>query len=167
MGKWVLALAAMAACLFVGYQTTFSGDKRPPRSHVSAGPDCIGTLRSRANAFPSEIALVEKAWGEPIPTELARIGGVDWWGWARICRENGGWVGEYRDASYRYVGPFTFVTPDGEPAGFDPVGTYYLSHYDWERGLLLYRIEPEDPPVSYYFMRLAEPDLLEQRQPDG
>ncbi len=168
MLKWVLFLVAVGLALTVGALATLKTIAVNRESVLQpAPPNCISALDDGYEAFASEISLVEDSWGQPIPEDLHRIGGLDWWGWARVCREDGVWRGAYWDQLLRYEGRFEFVTADGAPAGFDPVGSYYLSHYDRERGLLLYRIEPEEPPVSYYFMRLAEPDLLERWQPDG
>lgn len=39
--------------------------------------------------FPYQREAVERVWGEPIPDNLGLVGGVDWFGWAQLCRREG------------------------------------------------------------------------------
>ena len=115
--------------------------------------------------FAEDIAAVEDAWDEPIPEDLHRIGGVDWWGWARMRLEQTDdgprFDGAYRDARVLYVGPFDYRHPEGTPPPKDVFRRYVMSHFDGTA--LVFREVGEDPPLDHFLLVPAEPERIQRR----
>lgn len=111
--------------------------------------------------FPSDIEAVERAWSEPIPEDLLLVGGVDGFGWARICRDEndppGIFHGEYRDHSQLYQGLFRYRHPDGAPMPEEIFQNYYISHYSPGEGVEVVSYFPDRTPVNYFFLEPVNP----------
>ena len=118
--------------------------------------------------FDSEIEAVEEAWGEPIPDDLLRIGGVDEWGWARAryrIEEDGrlAFEGAYRNWRVRYEGPFVLIGGKDELSTETIFADYAMSHID---GTDLMFVElTEDVPRDTFRLRPAEPERVERSDP--
>lgn len=87
---------------------------------------------STSGVFESDINYVENMWGEPIPSHLLRIGGVDEWGWASIYHDKSDpaniFTGEYRNANELYVGKLEYRQTDNIPLPKDALGNYLMSY---------------------------------------
>jgi hypothetical protein len=151
-----LAAAALAAIIITLTQT---GDRH--MSQIFAQPDPAVAAH---DPFPTEIEKVERAWGEPIPDHLDRIGGVDEWGWAQIYRDTadppGLFRGEYRNWRVRYKGTFRYVHRDGGPVPADVLSRYRMTSID---GTAVSFHEISDaPPVDYFELVPTDPALVER-----
>jgi hypothetical protein len=115
--------------------------------------------------FPDEIASVEAAWGEPIPDQLERIGGVDWWSWAQvemtIADGKASFHGEYRDCSQRYRGPFLYRHPQGAPLPAHPFTDYVMTHLSEDA--IVFSKDDDSTPRDYFLLEPADPRLIERR----
>lgn len=102
--------------------------------------------------FPEDIAEVERKWGEPIPDELIRIGGVDQWSWAQVWRDPldppGLFHGAFRDRLNRYEGPLRLVGTDFDVLGPTPLRHFYMTSVD-SGGVNFTEAEAE-PPSKYF-----------------
>ena len=112
-------------------------------------------------ALPDEIAAVERAWGESIPDHLIQIGGIDWKGWAFICRDThdslGIFRGEYRDAAISYQGMFRYKHPEGKSMPNRLFDTYFMSHM--RREGIVFR-ELRLPRKDFFYMEIVNPELV-------
>ena len=101
---------------------------------------------------PWDIEKVERVWGEPLREDFILVGGVDNYGWARACRvpdtATDIFEGEYRDQTTWYRGRFRLETSEGKPAPNDALDRFYVSHYAYPDGLVLYPITEGTPPVK-------------------
>lgn len=102
-------------------------------------------------APPWDVEKVENIWGEPLRDDLILVGGVDSYGWARVCRVAGKdgdvFEGEYRDQMTWYRGRFRLETQEGELVPAEALKTFYASHFTYPEGLILYPIAESPPPV--------------------
>jgi hypothetical protein len=113
--------------------------------------------------FPSDIEILEKAWGEPIPGQLGRIGGVDEWGWAQIYCDNadppGVFRGEYRNWRLRHKGQFRYVHRNGKPL---PQGLFsrdaMLHVADTS---LVFHVIAHPPPIDHVELVPIDPSCVE------
>lgn len=112
--------------------------------------------------FPDQMEAVVRAWGEPIPDNLRLVGGVDWFGWARVCRHEGDppgtFRGEYRDALILYEGTFRHQSSGGDVLPDGLFDDFIVSHYDPGVGLMLG--SRADGPLQWFTLVLAEPHRL-------
>ena len=113
-------------------------------------------------AQPDEIEAVERAWKESIPDHLIQIGGIDWKGWASICKNeedpSGIFFGEYRDAALFYKGIFRYSHPEKTPVPNEIFSDYYMSHYEGGRGILFREIK--HPQSDYFYMEIVNPEAI-------
>ncbi|SFI27265.1 hypothetical protein [Jannaschia pohangensis] len=117
-------------------------------------------------AFEDEIALVERVWDAPLPEGLSEIGGIDWHGWAKICKRAddppGVFFGEHRDALSRYVGLWRIGRrgdlPEVLPTDEDILAHYYLGSYSNHQLLIRAYDAPGQP---YAFLIPAAPENIE------
>lgn len=142
----VLVIGATLVALWLG-KGEGSGENDMEITYAKPSPEV-----AEHEPFPSEIAAVEEAWGEPIPDELTRIGGVDGWSWARIWRDPkdppGLFHGEFRDKTSRYEGPLRLSSADPEVLGNAPLQTFYMQNID-ANGVHFIEAEGE-PPLRYF-----------------
>ncbi|WP_435656559.1 hypothetical protein [Brucella pituitosa] len=133
-------------------------------SWTAAGPaegGVVPTSQSCVRDYPStdmsappawEIEKVERVWGKPLREDFILVGGVDGYGWARACRVPGAaagvFEGEYRDQTIWYRGRFRLETWEGRPAPDNAMDRFYVSHFDYPDGLILYPITKRTPPVK-------------------
>jgi hypothetical protein len=115
--------------------------------------NCVLEYPFRDASAPSwDIENVERVWGEPLREDFILVGGVDGYGWARACRVPGAAInifeGEYRDQTTWYRGRFRLETPEGKPAPDDALERFYVSHFAYPDGLVLYPITESPPPVK-------------------
>lgn len=115
--------------------------------------NCVREYPFRKDSVPSwEVEKVERVWGGPLGESLILVGGVDGYGWARACRVRGDatdiFEGEYRDKTIRYRGRFRLETSEGKPAPDDALEHFYVSHFDYPDGLILFPIVEGPPPVK-------------------
>ena len=114
-------------------------------------------------AYPEDIEEVERVWGAPLPADLLVIGGIDQFGWARVCRiaddRDGLFEGEYRDRQVWYRG--RFVLRAGLENAKVPEGaleTHYMSAFSHNVGLLHYPLGNPEPPVQYLVLEPVDPE---------
>jgi len=115
--------------------------------------NCVREYPFTKASVPSwDIEKVERVWGEPLGENLILVGGVDGYGWARACRVPGVatdiFEGEYRDQTIWYRGRFRLETSEGKPAPDDALEHFYVSHFSYPDGLILYPIAEGPPPVN-------------------
>ena len=71
---------------------------------------------------------------------------------ARACRVPGAatniFDGEYRDQTTWYRGRFRLENPEGKPAPDDALDRFYVSHFAYPDGLLLYPVTESTPPIK-------------------
>lgn len=112
--------------------------------------------------FPDEIDAVEKAWNEPIPSNLIRIGGIDWWSWAYIEQTNIGgqlgFVGAYRDSRILYEGAFVYSHPKELAVPSNVFENYAMSHLD-DTALVFIEIG-DTPPLGSFVLVPANPENI-------
>jgi len=123
---------------------------------VLISSNCAKTIKTtdHVEAWPDEIETIEKTWDETIPDHLIQIGGIDWKGWASICRNEqdpeGIFRGEYRDAKILYKGQFKYIHPENRPLPEDVFDYYYMSHYKNGKGILFREIKK--PGKEFFYM---------------
>ncbi len=112
---------------------------RPSTQHTAIPmiDGCATTITTDFDAFPEDITAVALTWNKPIPDDFIQIGGIDWFGWAKICRDNaddpGIFRGEYRDAKQRCDGPWRIVDPQDRALPDNILERYQLSHFSNNR----------------------------------
>lgn len=106
--------------------------------------------------FLSDIEEVERIWNESLPNDLLLVGGVDGFGWARVCRDDdappGIFYGEYRDRSQFYRGLFRYSHPEGAPMPENIYRDYYMSHYSPGEGVEVVPFLPDVAPIRGFFL---------------
>jgi hypothetical protein len=151
-----LAAAALGAIIIYLTQT---GDRH--MSQIFAQPDPAVATH---DPFPTDIEKVERAWGEPIPDHLLRIGGVDEWGWAQVYRDTadppGIFRGEYRNWRVRYKGAFRYVHRNGGPAPDDIFSRYLMMSIDGTA--LIFQEIRDTPPLDYFELVPVDADQIER-----
>lgn len=89
--------------------------------------------RESSYAFPADVEIVEKTWGELIPNDLLEIGGPDQPGWGKIYHDPNDppeiFTGEYRDRLVLYKGKFEYSQPDGRPLPDNALDDFYMSAF--------------------------------------
>ncbi|AHG65589.1 hypothetical protein MIM_c35290 [Advenella mimigardefordensis DPN7] len=115
--------------------------------------NCVREYPLERASVPSwEIRTVERVWGEPLSEDLILVGGVDGYGWARACRVSSVaaniFEGEYRDQTMLYRGRFRLETEEGKAAPEDALALFYVSHFSYPHGLILYPVTEGPPPVK-------------------
>ncbi len=129
-------------------------------SQIFAQPD---PQVAQYEPFPSDIEPVERAWGEPIPDHLDRIGGPDEWGWAQVYRDTsdpaGIFRGEYRNWRVRYKGQFRYLHRDGGAVPEDVFSRYIMSRIDGTA--LVFSALSDTPPVDYFELVPTDPLRVE------
>jgi hypothetical protein len=152
-----VAFAAAALGAIIIYLTQ-TGDRHMSQIFAQADPEV-----TEHDPFPTEINQVERAWGEPIPSHLERIGGVDEWGWAQIYRDTadppGIFRGEYRNWRVRYKGQFRYVHRDGGPVPDDVFSRYLMKSIDGTA--VSFQEISSMPPVDNFELVPTDPSRVE------
>lgn len=129
---------------------------------MSTDRNCVKQYPSvNAEAPAWDKAAVEAAWGAPLSEDLVLIGGVDSFGWTRACRVSGPdadlFEGEYRDQTTWYRGRFRLQAAPGQPVPADALERFYVSHFSYPEGLVLYPIHEGPPPVRTLLLVPIDP----------
>lgn len=155
-----LRLGAIAVVSLGAALVYFAQTRDSQMSQIFAQPN---PEVAQHEAFPSDIEAVERAWGEPIPDHLDRIGWFDEWGWAQIYRETsdppGIFHGEYRNWRVRYRGQFRYVHRDGGPVPDDVFSRYFMGRIDGTA--IIFDEVSDTPPVDYFELVPTDPSRIE------
>lgn len=116
-------------------------------------------------SFSADLNAIEHAWSESVPDNLLLVGGIDGFGWARICVDNSAstdeFYGEYWDRHQRYRGAFRYSPSPGMPKAKDIVEQYYMSHYSPDRGMLILAYAGNSATTESLFLQPADPEQIE------
>jgi hypothetical protein len=149
---WLLAIAQVVGGT--------EGEAEMFESHARAAADV-----ANHTPFPDELTAVETAWGEPIPSDLKRIGGVDWWSWANVDMtikdQKPVFTGEYLDRVQRYRGVFNYRHPKGMPMPANPFKDYVMSHLSEDA--IIFIKDDSSVPRDYFMLEPANPSMIERR----
>lgn len=119
--------------------------------------------------FPDDRKATEQAWSERIPDELQLVGGMDGFGWARICSDDsasdGLFYGEYRDQNQRYRGAFRYSHPEDAPLPDNVFQNYYMSHYIPGDGMKVTAYYTGESAADSFFLKPV--DLAEIEYPSA